>query len=73
METSILVDFKEFQGNDFKECQRECFQDVSVSLGKRLTLPCFFLQIYKSSAPATVSKRLCHTAECLRAAGILAN
>lgn len=48
---STLVDFKEFQGNGFKECQKQCFEDVSVSSGKRLALLCFFPYIQKRQLP----------------------
>lgn len=42
---NTLVYFQEFQGNDFKERQRQCFEDVSVSSGERLALLCFFPSI----------------------------
>ena len=48
---STLVDFKEFQGNGFKECQRQCFEDVSVSSGKRLALLSFFPYVQKRQLP----------------------
>lgn len=42
VKSNTLVDFKKFQGNGFKGCEKQWFEDISVSFGKRLALLCYF-------------------------------